>query len=106
MIEIKNNKSTLDTTITKSVIILFTLMKQQTTTTYEMKRLKIKCSVHPNFSKIPPQEHGINELKFKIKIIYVVKQSLSPLINKGPLFDLLAEIKQVLVPFAKLQETR
>ena len=37
------------------------------------KRLKIKCSVHPNFSKIPPQEHGINELKFKIKIIYVVK---------------------------------
>jgi hypothetical protein len=58
-------------------------MKQQTTTTYENeKRLKIKCSVHPNFSKIPPQEHGINELKFKIKIIYV-KQSLSPLINKG-----------------------
>jgi hypothetical protein len=74
---------------------------KQTVTTYEMKRLKIKCSVHPNFSKIPPQEHGINELKFKIKIIYVVKESLSPLINKG-LFDLLAEIKQVLVPIRKI----
>jgi hypothetical protein len=57
----KKQQSTLDTTITKSVIILITLMKQQTTTTYEMKRLKIKCSVHPNFSKIPPQEHGMNQ---------------------------------------------
>jgi len=42
------------------------------------KRLKIMCSVYPNFSKIPPQEHGINELKFKIRMIYVVKTVIKP----------------------------
>ncbi|MNR00345.1 hypothetical protein D3C85_1161140 [compost metagenome] len=31
--------------------------------------LNIKCSVHPNFSRIPPQEQGTNELKFRIMTI-------------------------------------
>ena len=72
---------TLDTTTTSSVIIPFLLELWSTRLQLPItmkKRLKIKCSVHPNFSKIPPQEQGIKELKFKIRIIYVVKTVIKP----------------------------
>lgn len=39
-------------------------------------RLKTRCSPQPIFSKIPPQEQGTKELKFKIMIIYAVNMTI------------------------------